>query len=75
VGLLEWRVEVKRKLKLVLMMMWKMECSSCGTLSGVAGVESGGEAKAEVGFDDDVEDGIDVGVEVNVGVELVLLLD
>jgi hypothetical protein len=41
------------------------KCSSCGTLSEGAEVESEGEMKAVV--DDAMEDGIDVAVVVNVG--------
>jgi hypothetical protein len=52
------------------------KCSSCGTLSEGAGVESENEAKAGVGVDDGVEDGIDIGVGVSVGAgEISLLLD
>jgi hypothetical protein len=52
------------------------KCSSCGTLSEGAGVESENEVKAGVGVDDGVEDGIDIGVGVSVGAgEISLLLD
>jgi hypothetical protein len=43
------------------------KCSSCGSLSEIAGVESENEMKAGVGVEDGVEDGIDVGVGVNGG--------
>jgi hypothetical protein len=52
------------------------KCSSCGTLSEGAGVESENEVKAGVEVDDVTEDGIDIGVGVNVGgVEIFLLLE
>jgi hypothetical protein len=50
-------------------------CSSCGTLSESAGVESANEVKAGVGVDDGVEDRIDIGVGVDVGWRNILLLD
>jgi hypothetical protein len=43
------------------------KCSSCGTLSDGAGVESEKEVNAGVGVDVCIEDGIDIGVGVNVG--------
>jgi hypothetical protein len=52
------------------------KCSSCGTLSEGAGVESEDEEKAGIGVDDGVEDGIEIGVGVNLGGgEIFLLLD
>jgi hypothetical protein len=53
-----------------------VNCSSCGTLSEGAGVESGDEEKAGTGVDDGVEDGIDIAVGVNVGGgEILVFLD